>query len=91
MNAYATELLKQKDLIEDKLNNLHVEISKARRGKMGLTLDIDKTPEWLQATADHIIAFNRLRAINQQLNKMRTCVGYEAINGKRVAIYKYKN
>ena len=39
----------------------------------------------------HAIYFAAYRRINGQLAKIRKCVGYENVNGRRVAIYEYKD
>jgi hypothetical protein len=87
----ALSLIKQAEIINANLDRLHDIINKAERGAMGLTLDSSKTPEWSKAKHEYDMMFSRLRAVNSQLNKLRKCVGYEAVNGKRVAIYQYKD
>lgn len=91
MNAYATALLERQQIIESNLNDFHIILSKARKGNMGLTLEEDKTLEWCKAQANHILWFRELQKVNQALNKIRRCVGYENVNGKRIAVYKYKD
>jgi len=85
----AAELLTHQANIEAKLDQLGAIIDKARRGDMGLTLDEDKTPEWLNAKRAYNTAFAMLRDTNAKLNKLRKPDHFEAINGKRVTIYKY--
>lgn len=87
----STELLCQQRFIESKLDGYNAIISKARKGAMGLTLEEDKTHQWKQARQQHAVYFAELRKVNQQLNKLRKCTGFEIINGKRIAIYKYKD
>lgn len=87
--AQAAELLTHQANIEAKLDQLGAIIDQARRGSMGLTLDEDKTPQWLSAKRAYNTAFNMLRDINSKLNKLRKADRFEAINGKRVTIYKY--
>jgi hypothetical protein len=86
----ATTLLQQQAEIEDKLTNLEATLHKARTGAMGLTLEEDKTTEWRKAKAQHAVYFKMLRTINGQLNKLRKHVGYDNVNGRRVAVYQYK-
>ena len=90
MSPLATILLTQQAALDEKLNSLHDILNKAERGPMGMTLDSAKTPEWREAKRLYNTYFSQLRSVNQQLNRLRKCVGYEAVNGKRVAIYKYK-
>jgi hypothetical protein len=85
----ATLLLTHQANIEAKLDQLGAIIDKARRGAMGLTLDEDKTLEWHSAKRAYNTAFNMLRDTNSKLNKLRKAYHFEAINGKRVTIYKY--
>lgn len=85
----AADLLTHQANIEAKLDQLGAIIDQARRGSMGLTLDEDKTPQWLSAKRAYNTAFNMLRDINSKLNKLRKADHFEAINGKRVTIYKY--
>lgn len=86
----AQNLIKQAEIINTNLDRLHDIINSADRGAMGLTLDSAKTPEWSKVKHEYDVQFCRLHSVNQQLNKLRKCVGYEALNGKRVAIYEYK-
>lgn len=88
---YAQQLLDEQARIEKKLDELHTLISKAGRSPMGLTIDADKTPEWKEAKRLYAIYWGGYRNVNQKLNKIRKAVGYEAVNGKRVTIYQYKN
>lgn len=90
MTIEASNLLKQAEIINANLDRLHTLINSAERGPMGLTLDSSKTPEWRKAKHEYDVQFCRLRQVNQQLNKLRKCVGYQVENGKRVAIYQYK-
>lgn len=90
LNTLAESLIKQAEIINANLDRLHDVINKAERGVMGLTLDSAKTPEWSKAKHEYDMMFCRLRQVNSQLNKLRQCVGYEVMNGKRVAIYQYK-
>ena len=89
MSMLASNLLSQQQTIEIKLDELHETINKAERGPMGLTIDSSKTPEWREAKKQYAIYFQQFRKINQQLNKLRKCIGYENVNGRRVPIYKY--
>lgn len=86
----AAILIKQAEILNANLDRLHDVINKAERGAMGITLDGSKTPEWSKAKHEWVIQFARLRQINGALNKLRKCVGYKAVDGKRVAIYQYK-
>lgn len=90
MTALAATLLNEQTVINEKLDALHIVINKAERDAMGLTLESSKTPEWHEAKRLYSKYFEQLRRINSQLNKIRTCVGYENVGGKRVAVYKHK-
>lgn len=87
---YAQQLLNKQFVIEIKLSECEAIINKAGDGAMGLTLDADKTPEWKEAKRLYAIYWNAYRRINQQLNRIRKAIGYDAVNGKRVTIYQYK-
>lgn len=91
ISLHAQQLIDKQAEIDAKLDELHNIITKAGRGPMGLTLDADKTPEWREAKRMYAIYWDAYRNVNQQLNKIRKAVGYEAVNGKRVVIYQYKN
>jgi len=90
LSEYAQNLLDRQSFVEDGLKAFGSVIKKARKHASGLTFDEDKTPEWKEAARQYDIYFAAYRRINQQLSKIRTLVGYEAIDGRRVAIYQYK-
>jgi len=91
MNALAAALIERQGALEGKLNTLDALIKKAKRGAMGLTLESEKTPEWREARKAYSMYWAALRNVNMQLNKLRTCVGYENVNGRRSPIYKYND
>ena len=90
LSEYAKNLLDRQSFVEDGLRQFEAVINKAEKSTSGLTLDSAKTPEWRDAKRQYAIWFNAYRRINGQLAKIRKCVGYENVNGKRVAIYQYK-
>lgn len=84
------DLLNKQARIEFILDGLQAVLNAAPRGEMGLTLDEAKTPVWRQAKQQHALYFKELQTVNKALNKIRKCIGYENVNGKRTPIYKYK-
>lgn len=91
MNPQAATLLNSIEAIKAQMEAQEAIISQAGRNASGLTLEADKTPEWRAAKVEHGRLFIELRKANQQLNKLRKLSHYENHNGKRVAIYKYKD
>lgn len=86
---FAQSLLDEQSILEGKLSQMEGVINKAPRQSNGLTLDADRTPEWRNAKKMYSIYWDAYRRVNKQLSKVRKAIGYEAINGKRVAIYQY--
>ena len=80
-----------KEIIDQKLDEAHNIINSFPRGTMGLsTEETRNNPVYIQAKKDWAIWFEELRKYNKQFLKAHKLVGYELINGKRVAIYKLK-
>ncbi len=87
----STQLLTAITLLNEQMTVQEAIIGKAGKQPSGLTLEQDKTPEWRKAKTEFGRLFIELRKANQQLNKLRKLTGYEIQDGKRVAIYKYKD
>lgn len=87
----AATLLNSIEAIEAQMEAQEAILSKAGRLPNGLTKECDKTPEWRKAKVEHGRLFIELRKANQQLNKLRKLSHFENHDGKRVAIYKYKD
>ena len=83
-------LLHEQERLENLLSKCEIELNKARRGTMGLTMEEDKTPSWHEAKRLHGIYWKEYQQVNKLLSKLRKLKGYKIENGKRVAIYEYK-
>jgi hypothetical protein len=90
LSEYALNLLDRQSFVEDGMKEFSAILNKAESHPSGLTLDHAKTPEWREAKRQYAIYFAAYRRINKQLSQIRTLTGYQAIDGKRVAIYQYQ-
>ena len=91
ISEYAQNLLDRQSFVEDGLKQFEAIIQLAERNANGLTLDSAKTPEWKEAKRQYSIYWAAYQRINSQLAKIRKCVGYENVNGRRVPLYQYKD
>lgn len=80
-----------KDIIESNVDKWSNILKSFPRGDFGLTPDVIKaTAEYKEAKQQYNYWFEQLRAYNKQFLKTHKCVGFEIVNGKRVAIYQPK-
>lgn len=78
-----------KEIIDQNLDKWDTVLKSFPRGPMGLTPDhIKASPEWKEARRQYDYWFSQLRAYNKAFLKTHKHVGYEIVEGKRIALYQ---